>query len=118
MTDMAQASGSTSGGSNRPSVLAVQNMKGGVGKTTVAVNLAALLVARHDKRVLVVDADAQCNASLYLLGEAKLDAMLQDGQTIGTLHDLARRACRVFRSGDHRLSAQHQLCQPRGAPGR
>jgi chromosome partitioning protein len=44
----------------------VFNQKGGVGKTTLLCNLAAIAAARG-KRTLVVDLDAQCNASQYLL---------------------------------------------------
>jgi chromosome partitioning protein len=46
-------------------VLAIVNEKGGSAKTTTAVNLAAALSER-DHRVLVVDLDAQANASLWL----------------------------------------------------
>jgi chromosome partitioning protein len=72
-------------------IVAIANQKGGVGKTTTAVNLGASLAAA-EKRVLVVDIDPQGNASSGLgfprgsVEEGVYDALL-DGRP---LKELAR----------------------------
>ncbi len=50
-------------------IISVLNLKGGVGKTTTVVNMAALLAREWNKRVLVVDCDPQANATTFF--EAK-----------------------------------------------
>src|SRR5438477_5251915 len=66
--------------------LAVFNHKGGVGKTTLTVNIAAAL-GSLGKRVLLVDADPQCNLTSYMLESNVVDDLLDrsdraDGKTL------------------------------------
>ncbi|MGD0809445.1 MAG: AAA family ATPase, partial [Acidimicrobiales bacterium] len=72
-----------------PRVLAIANQKGGVGKTTTAVNLGAAL-AELRYRVLVIDLDPQGNATTGLGVNARnLDSSIYDV----ILHDLPIEDC-------------------------
>lgn len=49
--------------------IAILNLKGGVAKTTTAINTAAILAADYKQRVLLVDADSQCNLTEFFGGD-------------------------------------------------
>jgi chromosome partitioning protein len=63
--------------------LAVANRKGGVGKSTISVMLAHSFAVWGNKRVLMLDLDSQCNASLILQGGEGWVAARKANKTIG-----------------------------------
>lgn len=66
-------------------VISVINLKGGVGKTTTTVGLAQILSVEFNKKILVVDLDAQTNATTMLIGEEKWVEVNKQKQTIAQL---------------------------------
>jgi len=61
--------------------LALFNHKGGVGKTTIVVNLTDALVDLG-MRVLMIDADPQCNLTSFFLSEEDLDTLLGESDDV------------------------------------
>jgi len=64
----------------KPVRLSVFNHKGGVGKTSLTMNLASTL-ADMGRRVLVVDSDPQCNLTSYLIADDVVDDLLDKADT-------------------------------------
>lgn len=61
-------------------VLSCINMKGGVAKTTLCINVADFLARRDGKRVLVIDIDPQFNATQCLVAPETYEQLLKTGQ--------------------------------------
>ena len=59
-------------------VISFINMKGGVGKTTLAVNVGYTLSEKYGKNVIIIDIDPQMNATQYILNEDQIEKILED----------------------------------------
>ena len=70
-------------------VVSLINWKGGVGKTTLTLHLAAGLAEFHSKKVLLIDLDPQCNLSFLAIGSGDYikHAYDNDGDTLKTIFD-------------------------------
>lgn len=68
--------------------IAIFNNKGGVGKTTLLCNIAAYLKKEYDARVLVIDADPQCNATLYLFENSCIEEFYSSSSNKKTIYNI------------------------------
>lgn len=68
--------------------IVIFNNKGGVGKSTLLCNLASYLFHRKGKRIAVIDADPQCNATSYMFPYPEIEEIYS--KSSGTIYDIIK----------------------------
>src|SRR5436309_5095232 len=74
-------------------IVTIINFKGGVGKTTISVEIAAALARFYGKRTLLVDLDPQASATFYVMEQQKWKKWKDEN---GSTYDIFNQQRRSF----------------------
>lgn len=94
--------------------VALINMKGGVGKSTIAANLAWHMALGWELSVLVIDLDPQFNCSQYLIGHRGIERLLSEDHP--TVWDLFERLTKAPRQQGSSIEVEETLVPILDAP--
>lgn len=68
-------------------VIAFSNLKGGVGKTTLAAHLSSCLTHLNELSILMIDLDPQSNLSQFVLPQARLEELIEHDRSVLSLFE-------------------------------
>ncbi len=89
-----------------PTTICFANMKGGVGKTTLCVNLAFELFSTFDKRVLIIDNDPQFNATSALVNPQNYIDEYIKNKTHSSIYDIYEKPPRIMGQKTRKLKPE------------
>jgi chromosome partitioning protein len=87
--------------------IAIMNMKGGVGKTTLSLNLAHVIARDRTKSVLFIDCDPQSNASSYAINEEDYKKHRQKKKTLYHVFDVSEKQPSIVSLQSHPTKPIH-----------
>lgn len=93
-------------------VVAIVNMKGGVGKSTITANLGWHSAYKRNKRVLLVDLDPQFNLSQYALGSERYQDLLK--KKASTVYDIFEQTSSAPHVRDGDADLKTAICRVKG----